>query len=650
IRRLLSNEGTEREENDYPNRASRGRGRVFGMTRHSMDDSGPPTKRRAVGGAFSRLGPVPVRRRDREDSPYEEELPNKLSVHSSVVSTSRESKNRKEIMQEQTKDKEGMQRNRRMFGLLLGTLNKFRTESKTMESKEYQRKRIEEKVEENAEKEKRKFKQETKLLIEEMHLEQSKISRLQQKMEMVQEHAERAGEVKKLKNFIVTKTQPRIFWKPLHMSAALENKLKESKKFVDGMLQESNDRLEKEIKELMERENKREERIKMRLREDGLLEDGDGKGEVGEDEGHNNESMGESGRVVEVKEEIDQPNPVAERLGQDHEEERLDAEMDDLGDSRKKSRRTVVVEREVSSDSESEMEQEHHESEKSDVDKDHAGSDKETEGNTSGIQPGLDEPAAGKKGGANEDLSADGHRDDKEPGSSASESESSDSERELARERQRHKDKEEQRNKDREEQKNKDKEEWRNKDKEEQRNKDREEQRNKDKEEQRNKDKEEQRNKDKEEQRNKDKEEQRNKDRNHKESRRDRKRDKKEDSEERNTERHRRSEDKRHSKRDSGDKGKRDSGDKGRSRRESHEEKRDKDRRRDSHDGGKKSSSHRTKDRKRYSDSEESDVEVKQEKDVGKNKDTSQSESSNRDRDTVQRRPKVLDDAEVEID
>lgn len=57
----------------------------------------------------------------------------------------------------------------------------------TLSFQEYQRKRIEEKLEENAEKEKRKFKQETKLLIEEMHLEQSKISRLQQKMEMVDE-------------------------------------------------------------------------------------------------------------------------------------------------------------------------------------------------------------------------------------------------------------------------------------------------------------------------------------------------------------------------------------------------------------------------------------------------------------------------------
>ena len=49
------------------------------------------------------------------------------------------------------------------------------------------RKKIEEKLEEKAENERKKFKQETKLLMEEMHLEQSKISRLEQKMDMVQE-------------------------------------------------------------------------------------------------------------------------------------------------------------------------------------------------------------------------------------------------------------------------------------------------------------------------------------------------------------------------------------------------------------------------------------------------------------------------------
>ncbi|XP_005111767.3 pinin [Aplysia californica] len=140
IRRLLS-DGSERVDDgdNFQMGRGRGRGRLFGLARRNiMEDSGPPAKRRIVGGAFSRLGPapVPMRRTDREDSPYqEEELPHKLSVQSSVVSTSRETKNRKEIMEEQTKDKEGMQRNRRMFGLLMGTLNKFKTESKTLQSK-----------------------------------------------------------------------------------------------------------------------------------------------------------------------------------------------------------------------------------------------------------------------------------------------------------------------------------------------------------------------------------------------------------------------------------------------------------------------------------------------------------------------------------
>ena len=52
---------------------------------------------------------------------------------------------------------------------------------------EERRKKIDQKLEENAAKEKKKFQQETKLLVEEMHLEQAKISRLQQKMDMVAE-------------------------------------------------------------------------------------------------------------------------------------------------------------------------------------------------------------------------------------------------------------------------------------------------------------------------------------------------------------------------------------------------------------------------------------------------------------------------------
>jgi hypothetical protein len=50
-----------------------------------------------------------------------------------------------------------------------------------------QRKVIEKKLEEKAEKEKKRYIQETQLLIEESQLEQAKITRLQQKMELVAE-------------------------------------------------------------------------------------------------------------------------------------------------------------------------------------------------------------------------------------------------------------------------------------------------------------------------------------------------------------------------------------------------------------------------------------------------------------------------------
>merc|ERR1712098_384223 len=107
-------------------------------------------------------------------------------------------------------------------------------------------------------------------------MEEAKVVRLQQKMDMIQEHDEREEEIKKLKNFIITKSKPKIFWKPREMSSPAESKLKDSEKVVDKMLRDGRERLEKEVKDLMDRESKREERIKQRLRED-MDTNGDGK-------------------------------------------------------------------------------------------------------------------------------------------------------------------------------------------------------------------------------------------------------------------------------------------------------------------------------------------------------------------------------------
>ncbi|PVD25770.1 hypothetical protein C0Q70_13430 [Pomacea canaliculata] len=289
---------------------ARGRGRLFTLARRGImpaeSPGGPPAKKRMMAGAFARLGPMIGRRREREDSGDEDEPPNKLTVHSSVVATPKEVRSRKECLQEQSNDKEGLQRNRRMFGLLLGTLQKFKTEARAQDEKVQQRRMIEKKLEEDAEREKEHYRQETKLLIEESQLEQAKISRLQQKMELVNEHEALAAETRKLQNFLCTRAKPRIFWLPKALNSAAESKLKESKKVVEKMLKDKQEALEREINEVMEREQQREERIRMRLRQDANLldkENNSKSGRTGTDGGsrQSRDKKGSSGAHKEAK-------------------------------------------------------------------------------------------------------------------------------------------------------------------------------------------------------------------------------------------------------------------------------------------------------------------------------------------------------------
>lgn len=48
------------------------------------------------------------------------------------------------------------------------------------------------------------------------------------------QHEILTNEMKKLHNFICTRTKPRVFWKPKAMNSAAESRLKESKKTVDS--------------------------------------------------------------------------------------------------------------------------------------------------------------------------------------------------------------------------------------------------------------------------------------------------------------------------------------------------------------------------------------------------------------------------------
>ncbi|XP_062574587.1 pinin-like [Saccostrea cucullata] len=262
IKKLTGRDPTERRPFSGPRRrvvsASgdlRGNERIFNQARREIETYTPPVKRRVIGTAFSRLGPPRLAGRDRvkADSGDEEDMPNKPAVQSSVVNViaSKTPRSRKESIEGQSSDRKGKARNKRMFGLLLGTLQKFKTEAKETEDRETHRKEIEKKLEDKFKQEKEEIIKERRQLFEERKHQQAKIQRLEQKMELVDMHEESEKEVKKLVNFLRTKAKPHIYYMPKIMNETLASKLEDSKKAVEEMIKERKKRLEEEIERLM---------------------------------------------------------------------------------------------------------------------------------------------------------------------------------------------------------------------------------------------------------------------------------------------------------------------------------------------------------------------------------------------------------------
>ncbi|ESO86176.1 hypothetical protein LOTGIDRAFT_235540 [Lottia gigantea] len=272
IKRITGRDPDEPRDRRTVGADGRGRERIFNAARRNMGgQDGSPVKRRiSVGGAFSRLGPRPAR--PREDSGDEED-DQKHTVQSSVVAASIET--RTKSMEKQSKDREGMARNRRMFGMILGTLQRFKTEAKDNKDKDDQRRKLEKKLDEKAEKERVRVRQETRNLLDEMRLEQSKIRRLEQKMELVQDHEAIEKEMVKLSNFLSTKSKPHIFYMPKKLLSSDDNKLKDSEIFVKKLIDEKQKKMESEIEEMMTRESQREERIRSRIAERARHASGD---------------------------------------------------------------------------------------------------------------------------------------------------------------------------------------------------------------------------------------------------------------------------------------------------------------------------------------------------------------------------------------
>merc|ERR1712071_248431 len=197
-----SNEGRENSfsRNRIPPRFH---GRLASRDDHG-DGPSPPKRivRESVNGR-----PVPLvavgnpkgwKHEDYEDG----ELPRKGAVHSSITAPHADKKTREDVLAQQSKDVKVKDRNRRMFGSLLGTLAKFRQEESHLKDKEDKRAKIEQRLDGNARQEKESLRKERHNLFLERRRQQAHVRRLEWKMHRLREHDEWAARQQPLLKFI----------------------------------------------------------------------------------------------------------------------------------------------------------------------------------------------------------------------------------------------------------------------------------------------------------------------------------------------------------------------------------------------------------------------------------------------------------------
>lgn len=196
----------------------------------------PFAKRRSD--AFSRLG---IKEHDEAD-----DFP-RPKVSSRVISREQPPASRENALAMQSKDVD-LARNKRMFGSLLGHIQKFRNE----EDKGVQEKRakINEKIEKQQLMVKEQIKLEKDTLIADRRRKQLEIKSLEVKMFKMRNLKSWEEHKKSLFNFIGTKASPKIFYLPRAMTPATEALLKESQDELLMLIEEKRQEVSEEIKEI----------------------------------------------------------------------------------------------------------------------------------------------------------------------------------------------------------------------------------------------------------------------------------------------------------------------------------------------------------------------------------------------------------------
>lgn len=240
IRRLTGREPRPIEQgrsNKRPHPSSRSRSNLEGDSLHLKIPSDDEDD----------VGAINCQVKDDFDD-WEQRQPKKLQ--SSIVPASRVLKRRVEAIEEQKNDARNHTRNKRMFGLLMGTLQKFQSEESERSSVTRKRSEIEQKLEKEAEEEKAHVNQERTQLLKERKLKQAEMKRLQSKVERIEIHERWERTQQPLSSFIQTKSKPCIFYLPKKLTPETEKRLKDTRDKCRMIIAEKRAKIQKELDQI----------------------------------------------------------------------------------------------------------------------------------------------------------------------------------------------------------------------------------------------------------------------------------------------------------------------------------------------------------------------------------------------------------------
>ncbi|CAH0550345.1 unnamed protein product [Brassicogethes aeneus] len=212
---------------------------------YSHENDEPPSKRRSGVSVFKRLS----------DRAMPESTTQKQMI-SKVIVTPKEVPSRLEALAAQSKDEKSKARNRRMFGALLGTLQKFQQEETKLKPKEEKRAQLEKKIEEHEIKEKQEIKKERQELFLNRRKKQAEIKVIELKMLRMKEYAYWEDKQKPRVNFLTTKAKPHIHFLPRKLNEASKEKLATNKIEIEKMIEKKKNKVLDELKQIEERMNK----------------------------------------------------------------------------------------------------------------------------------------------------------------------------------------------------------------------------------------------------------------------------------------------------------------------------------------------------------------------------------------------------------